>query len=115
MLREVRAGYNVLGLFYGHPGVFVSPSHRAISTARQEGYKARMLPGISAEDYMFADLGFDPSTNGCMSCEATEVLLRNQPMNPSIHNIIWQVGAIGICDMKFDVGTLCRSPFFLGL
>ncbi|OAX30902.1 hypothetical protein K503DRAFT_806585 [Rhizopogon vinicolor AM-OR11-026] len=61
MLKSVRAGQDVLGVFYGHPGVFVSPSHRAIAVAREEGYKAKMLPGISAEDYMFADLEFDPS------------------------------------------------------
>ncbi|OAX35110.1 hypothetical protein K503DRAFT_830735 [Rhizopogon vinicolor AM-OR11-026] len=53
MLRAVRAGHRVLGVFYGHPGVFVSPSYSAIAVAREEGYKSRMLPGISAEDYMF--------------------------------------------------------------
>ncbi|OAX34568.1 hypothetical protein K503DRAFT_832959 [Rhizopogon vinicolor AM-OR11-026] len=71
MLKDVRAGHHVLGVFYGHPGVFVSPSHRAIAVARQEGYKARMLPGISAEDFMFADLEFDPAYSGCRTCEAT--------------------------------------------
>lgn len=102
MLRDVRAGHDVLGIFYGHPGVFVSPSHRAIALAREEGYKARMLPGVSAEDYMFADLEFDPSQYGCMTCEATEVLLRDRPLNPSVHNIIWQVGGVGIATTEFN-------------
>lgn len=103
MLREVRAGHNVLGVFYGHPGVFVSPSHRAIAIARGEGYKAVMLPGVSAEDYLFAEVGFDPAVLGCMTCEATELLLRDRPLNTSIHNIIWQVGSISITDMTFNV------------
>ena len=103
MLQEVRLGHDVLGIFYGHPGVFVSPSHLAVSKARQEGYKAKMLAGVSAEDYMFADLGFDPSLYGCMTCEATELLIRNRPLNPAVSNIIWQVGAVGVADMVFNV------------
>jgi len=102
MLIEVRAGYNVLGIFYGHPGVFVSPSHRAIALAREEEYNAKMLPGISAEDYLFADLEFDPATYGCMTSEATELLMRNTPLNTSVHNIIWQVGAVGVTTMVYD-------------
>ncbi|OAX32862.1 tetrapyrrole methylase [Rhizopogon vinicolor AM-OR11-026] len=102
MLKAVRAGHDVLGVFYGHPGVFVSPSHRAIAVARQEGYKAKMLPGISAEDYMFADLEFDPSVSGCKTCEATEILLRDKPLDPTIQNIIWQVGSVGVVDMEFS-------------
>ncbi|PBK83921.1 tetrapyrrole methylase [Armillaria gallica] len=102
MLRDVRADYNVVGVFYGHPGVFVSPSHRAIAIARDEGYRARMLPGVSAEDYMFSDLGFDPAVPGCMTQEATAMLNHNKKLDPSIHNIIWQVGAVGIDTMVFD-------------
>src|SRR5882757_5086244 len=106
MLRAVRAGHSVLGVFYGHPGVFVSPSHRAIAVAREEGYKAKMLPGISAEDYMFADLEFDPSQSSCNTYEATELLLRDRHLDPAIQHIIWQVGSVGVIDMEFEVGTL---------
>ncbi|KAG8701579.1 hypothetical protein FRC09_005260 [Ceratobasidium sp. 395] len=109
MLQDVRDGQDVLGIFYGHPGVFVSPSHRAVSIARQEGYRANMLPGVSAEDYLFADLGFDPALRGCMSCEATELLMRNRTLDSSVHNIIWQVGAIGITTMNYEV----KSKFHL--
>ena len=103
MLREVRLGYNVMGIFYGHPGVFVSPSHTAITRARKEGFKAKMLPGISAADCMYADLGFDPSKYGCMTYEATELLLKTRTLDPSVINIIWQVGAVGVMDMSFEV------------
>ncbi|KAL5512333.1 hypothetical protein ACEPAG_3325 [Sanghuangporus baumii] len=102
MLRDVRAGHDVLGVFYGHPGVFVAPSHRAIAIARDEGFKARMLPGISAEDYLIADVGFDPAMHGCASFEATELLVRGKPLNPSTNNIIWQVGSVGVSTMVFD-------------
>src|SRR5207244_11062689 len=67
ILYEVRKGLRVCAAFYGHPGVFVYPSHEAIKQARLEGYSAKMLPGISAEDCLFADLGIDPARNGCQS------------------------------------------------
>ncbi|KAL5480173.1 hypothetical protein ACEPAI_1443 [Sanghuangporus weigelae] len=102
MLQDVRAGHDVLGVFYGHPGVFVAPSHRAIAIARDEGFKACMLPGISAEDYLIADVGFEPAMHGCASYEATELLVRDKPLNPSMHNIIWQVGSVGVNTMVFD-------------
>ncbi|KAJ7691795.1 hypothetical protein B0H17DRAFT_1200912 [Mycena rosella] len=98
MLRDVRAGRNVLSIFHGHPGVFVPPSHRAIAIAREEGFPAKMLPGVSAEAYMFADLGFDPSINGCITQEATELLVRNKTLDPSIHNIV----CLGVDMMVFD-------------
>jgi hypothetical protein len=59
MLREVRKGYYVVGVFYGHPGVFVNPSHRAIAIAISEGYDTLMLPGVSAEDCLFVEIGID--------------------------------------------------------
>src|SRR5215469_15932550 len=52
-------GLNVCVVYYGHPGVFVDPSHNSIKQARAEGFNAVMLPGISAEDCLFADLGID--------------------------------------------------------
>src|SRR6266700_5714918 len=64
ILAEVRSGKYVCALFYGHPGVFVTPSHNAIELARREGYDAVMLPAVSAEDCLYADLGVDPSMPG---------------------------------------------------
>jgi hypothetical protein len=67
MLNPAREGKSVCGVFYGHPGVFVFPSHEAIWQARQEGVPAKMLPAVSAEDCLFADLGFGPAIPGCQS------------------------------------------------
>ena len=102
MLTHVRRGQNVVGVFYGHPGVFVSPSHRSIEIARKEGFTAKMLPGISAEDCLFADLGIDPAIPGCVTYEATDMLVRNKPLVPSSHLIVYQVGCVGITDFNFD-------------
>jgi hypothetical protein len=97
----VRKGENVVSIFYGHPGVFVSPSHRTIALASEEGHSAKMLPGISAEDCLYADLAVDPSSAGCVTYEATDLLLSNRSLIPSSHLVLYQVGVIGITDFNF--------------
>ncbi len=95
ILRHVREGKNVVAAFYGHPGVFVAPSHEAIRMARAEGYKASMLPGISAEDCLFADLGVDPARFGCQSYEATDFLVHRRHVDPTAVLVLWQIGTVG--------------------
>ncbi len=96
MLAPVRQGRRVCAAFYGHPGVFVDPSHEAVRRARAEGLEARMLPGISAEDCLFADLGLDPGDNGCQSFEATDFLIHRRRFDPRSLLVVWQIGAIGV-------------------
>ena len=95
ILRRVREGQNVCAAFYGHPGVFVAPSHEAVRRARAEGFLARMLPGISAEDCLFADLGVDPSRTGCQSYEATDFLVHGRSIDPFAALVLWQIGTVG--------------------
>jgi hypothetical protein len=95
ILCEVRKGLRVCVAFYGHPGVFVYPSHEAMKQARLEGYGAKMLPGISAEDCLFADLGIDPATTGCQSFEATDFLIYKRKFDTGCALILWQIGCIG--------------------
>lgn len=95
ILTLVRAGRHVCAAFYGHPGVFTFPSHEAIAQARREGFEARMLPGVSAEDCLFADLGVDPATAGCQSYEATRFLELRPSVEPRAALVLWQVGVVG--------------------
>ncbi len=95
MLNEVRKGLNVCAVFYGHPGVFADPAHAAIKQAREEGFRSQMLPGISAEDCLFADLGVDPGKNGCQSFEATDFLIRGRKFDPTSVLILWQISMVG--------------------
>lgn len=98
ILESVRGGLRVCVVFYGHPGVFVYPSHEAIRQARREGFEARMLPGISAEDCLFADLGIEPSKNGIQSYEATDFLLRRRTVDPTSGLLLWQIAIAGHLD-----------------
>jgi hypothetical protein len=104
ILSAVRGGRNVCVAFYGHPGVFAFPSHEAIRRARAEGFPARMLPGISAEDCLFADLGVDPGATGCQSYEATDFLLQRRAVDSSVALVLWQVGFIGITTAPTEPG-----------
>lgn len=98
ILTAVRSGSRVCAAFYGHPGVYVAPSHDAVERARAEGFPARMLPAISAEDCLFADLGVDPAEQGWQSYEATDFLLRRYALEPSAGLVLWQVDAVGKLD-----------------
>lgn len=94
-LYWVRQGLNVVVVFYGHPGVFVLSTHRAIKLARREGYKATMKAGVCALDTLCADLGVDPCHPGLQTHEATDCLIRRRRIDPSLHVVLWQVGLIG--------------------
>lgn len=109
IMAEVRAGKYVCALFYGHPGVFVTPSHNAIEIARQEGYDAVMLPAVSAEDCLYADLGVDPSVPGMQIYEATDFLLRRRKIDTTANFVLWQVGCIG--DLGFKFGGYKNDKF----
>jgi siroheme synthase len=110
LMTEVRAGKRVCGVFYGHPGVFAWPPHKAIEVARSEGYPAHMEPGISAEDCLYADLGIDPGARGCQHYEASQFMLYRRRVDPTAWLILWQVGVAGDKSLKrFATGGAHRQ------
>ena len=109
ILDCVRAGEVTCLACYGHPGVFVYPSHESIRRARAEGYEARMLPGVSSEDCLFADLGVDPGIYGCQSYEATDFLANGRKIDPTSSVVLWQIGVVG--DSTFKSAGYDQSAF----
>lgn len=95
VLASVRNGLRTCAIFYGHPGVYVWPSHEMIRRAHDEGYVAKMFPAISAEDCLIADLDVDPAASGWQSYEAMDFLLYGRQIDPSAALVLWQVGALG--------------------
>ncbi|TNE61753.1 MAG: hypothetical protein EP335_15135 [Alphaproteobacteria bacterium] len=95
ILAAVRAGKRVCAAFYGHPGIFACIGHRAIASARAEGYRAHMEPGISAEACLYADMGLDPADAGCQNFEASQFMFYRRVVDPSALLILWQVGIAG--------------------
>ncbi|QUN04771.1 hypothetical protein KDN34_10965 [Shewanella yunxiaonensis] len=95
IMSSVRAGERVVGVFYGHPGVFACVPHMAISRAKNEGYSASMEPGISAEDCLWADLGIDPGNYGCQSLEASQLMFFEHHLDNSGYVLLWQIALAG--------------------
>lgn len=100
ILTAVREDLEVCAAFYGHPAIFVPPGLESLRRARREGFPARMLPAISFEDCLFADLGVDPGGQGRVLYEATDFLIRPRAFDPTAHLILIQVGAIGLVDFR---------------
>ena len=113
ILECVRSGMATVLACYGHPGVFVYPSHEAIRRCRAEGYEARMLPGISAEDCLFADLGVDPGIMGCQSYEATDFLANGRRIDPTSSVVLWQIGVVGDATFKKFGYDLSAFPLLI--
>lgn len=91
----VKSEQHVCVALYGHPTVFAQPALHAAEETRKLGIETRILPGISAEDCLFADLGINPGS-GCLSLEATDLLIHDRLIDPTCHVILWQIGLTGI-------------------
>jgi uncharacterized protein YabN with tetrapyrrole methylase and pyrophosphatase domain len=95
VVRYVDQGNAVCCAFYGHPCVFAYPGREAVKRVRANGGSAFLLPGVSAEDCLFADLGLDPGETGCQSFEATDFLLHQRRFDPRCTLVLWQAAIIG--------------------
>jgi hypothetical protein len=95
ILQRVREGDSVCAIFYGHPGVMALTPHAVVAVARQEGYEARMLPAVSAEDFIFADLGLDPGAWGYQTYEASYFVLKRPRIEVRAVLVLWQALFVG--------------------
>jgi uncharacterized protein YabN with tetrapyrrole methylase and pyrophosphatase domain len=96
ILQSMQVNKNVCVVMYGHPSVFAEPALDAVKEAKKQGCYAKILPAISAEDCLFADLLIDPGSCGCQSFEATDFLIHDRKFDTSSHLILWQIGVIAV-------------------
>ena len=104
----VHEGKDVCAAFYGHPGVFVTPSHKVITQLKAEGYDVHMEPGISAEDCLIADLGIDPGKTGCQAFETSQYLFYKHKLDLSCMVILWQIGLAGEHSLRTSLSDKCQ-------
>ena len=95
ILDRVRAGFVTVLAVYGHPAIFVRCTHESVRRARAEGFEATMLPAVSAEDCLFADLGVDPASHGCQSYDATDFFIHGRRVDTTSAVVLWQIGVFG--------------------
>ena len=95
VLRWVRSGAHVCVACYGHPGVLVDISRLITVAAKQEGFGCRILPGISALDCLYAEVGLDPGRDGCMEYDATDFLVYRRVFSVETPLVLMQPGYAG--------------------
>lgn len=95
ILDSLAQGKRVCAVFYGCPAVLTQPAHDAVKRAREQGYPASMLAGVSFLDCLFADLAIDPGQEGCQVLEASSFLATKRFLDVHGHVVLCQVGLIG--------------------
>ena len=94
VLSAALVGGPIVFAIQGHPSVFCYPPILMRDLARMLGIPFEILPGISAMDCLFAELGIDPAVHGVQMYEATDLLLRCRPLAPDVPTLIWQAGTV---------------------
>jgi hypothetical protein len=64
-----------------------------------------MLPAVSAQDCLVADLGVDPGDHGWLSYDATDFLVHRRPLDASCALVLWQIGVIG------EIGAVSQPDY----
>jgi len=98
IVQTVKKSLHVCVVLYGHPSIFSQPGLNAVTQASKEGFYTKVLPGISADACMFADLLIDTGSCGYQSFETTDFLLHRRKFDPSSHLLLWQIDSIGALD-----------------
>jgi len=109
IVAAVSSGERVCAVAYGHPGVFAYPLHEAIRRIHALDLDAVMLPAVSAEDCLYAELGIDPAETGVCSFEATDFLVYDRHADRTSTLILWQIGVIGERSYKREFGVWNRD------
>jgi uncharacterized protein YabN with tetrapyrrole methylase and pyrophosphatase domain len=94
ILGELERGRRVCAVFYGSPTLLTQPAHLAVQRAVERGYPARILPGVSSVECLFADLNIDPCRGGYQIVEATDFLARNRALDGHSHVVLCQIALV---------------------
>jgi siroheme synthase len=102
VLDHVRRGERVCIAFYGHPTVGCDPTQMLIARGRTDGFATRVLPGISSDASLFAELGIDPMDDGMQAYEASRFAQRRPRLDTRAGLVLWQAGFVGEPSIKFS-------------
>jgi len=109
ILAPLGDGLSVCAAFIGHPAVNNPVARETLRRARSRGAPVQLLPGISHEDCLLAELGWSPQ-GGRVLRSATDFLLRRRPVTPEVALLLTGIGTIGETLYRGD-----RSPNRPGL
>ncbi len=89
ILTELHTYDFITVVVYGHPTIFADPGLQAIFAVQQNSIDTIILPGISAENCLYADFQIDSGQFGCFHVEATELLLYDKVIDSTVHRCLW--------------------------
>lgn len=75
---------------YGHPRFYCYPSALIQRAARLLDLRVSVLPGVSSLDTLMVDLDLDPALDGLQVYEATDLIVRNRPVQQDATCVILQ-------------------------
>lgn len=79
---------------YGHPWVYCYPTALITRAGPLLGLHIEVFPGVSSFDTLLVDLGTDIA-DGIQMYEATDLLLRQRPLQTDVTCVIWQPTIVG--------------------
>jgi hypothetical protein len=92
--REILDALSPAGIvclaFPGHPCVGTLPLREILGRVRAAGHSARIYPGISWEDCLFAAVGIDPATHGRILFRAEDFPRRSRSVESSALLVLLQ-------------------------
>ena len=94
ILSPLGDGLSVCAAFVGHPAVNNPIARETVRQAGARGIPVHLLPGISHEDCLIAELGWSPG-RGRVLRSATDFLVRRRPVDPEVALVLTGVGTIG--------------------
>ena len=94
---------------YGHPWVYCYPTTLINRAAPLLGLHVEVFAGVSAFDTLLVDLGTDIANSGIQMYEATDLLLRQRPIQSDVTCVIWQPTVVG--DPTCPAGPYASQQF----
>jgi uncharacterized protein YabN with tetrapyrrole methylase and pyrophosphatase domain len=94
---------------YGHPWVYCYPTTLINRAAPLLGLHVEVFAGVSAFDTLLVDLGIDIAQSGVQMYEATDLLLRQRPIQSDVACVIWQPTVVG--DPTCPAGPYASQQF----
>lgn len=79
---------------YGHPKMYSYPTVLIERAASILDLKIMIVPGISFLDTLLVDLDIDPGFDGLQLYEATDLLVRDRPLQPDVACVIAQAPVV---------------------
>ncbi|MBF9133952.1 hypothetical protein I0C86_34200 [Plantactinospora sp. S1510] len=75
---------------YGHPQMYCHPTALIRNAGKLLGLRVDVLAGVSSLDTLLIDVGYDISAHGLQIYDATDIVLRQRPLQNDVACVLWQ-------------------------